>query len=141
MGEEPAITSRCFETVLVVEDSDAIRELAVTILCAMNFLVLQAGNGPDAIKCAANYSGKIDLLLTDISLPGMSGLQLAKALKEFRSEIQVILMSAFTTEEVVWTSEWSFIQKPFTAQQLLDKIKTVLHPRLITPKAADRQNE
>ena len=120
------------ETILVVEDVDMIRQLIVKVLCSKNFVVLQAIDGPDALKLASHYRGTIDLLIADIRLPGMSGLELFEALKRFRPEIHVLLMSAFTGE-ILDTPDWSFIQKPFTSKELLEKISGLIDtPHLIT---------
>lgn len=120
--------SQSTKTILVVEDIDLIRELIVTILQSPDFTVLQSANGYDALRIAADDTQKIDLLLTDISLPGMSGVQLAQAIKELRPRTQVMLMSAFTAGTLGDDSKWLFIQKPFTARQLLDEIRAALHP-------------
>ena len=84
------------ETILVVDDTDIVLNLVVTILEAANFHVLRANSGPDAVKLAANYSGKIDLLLSDVQMPEMSGPQLGDALKQARPDIRVMFMSGFS---------------------------------------------
>ena len=128
MQEESATNSKTLATILIVEDASAMREVVATVLCSRNFTVIEAANGPDALRIAASHTEKIDVLLSDVRLPGMSGLELAEALKESRPEVQVILMSAFGSESVVSVCPWLFLQKPFTLRQLLDKIWLALRP-------------
>ena len=111
-------------TILVVEDCDTIREIVVTVLRSRNFNVLEAANGPDALSVAADHSSTIDLVLSDMRLPQMSGIDVAQALRERQPALPVMLMSAFGEEYAVGT--WPFIRKPFTAQQLIDRIQEVL---------------
>jgi DNA-binding NtrC family response regulator len=102
--------------------------LVVRVLNWANFDVLQAASGSDALRVAAKYPGKIDLLLSDVKLPGMSGPHLAELLKQSRPEMQVMLMSAFVGgEQLAATYGWTFIQKPFMAKSLLEVINSVLH--------------
>jgi len=111
-------------TILVVEDCAPIREIVGTVLRSRNFNVLEAATGPDALSVAADDTSTIDLVLSDIRLPGMSGIDVAQALSERQPPLPVILMSAFGEEYALGT--WPFIRKPFTAQQLIDRIQEVL---------------
>lgn len=107
------------ETILVVEDSDVLRELIVRVLDLTRYIVLQATNGQDAVNVAADHTGRIDLLLSDVKMPGVSGPELAEMLQQSRPEIHVLLMSAFTGRDVLdgkHAHDWEFIQKPFTRQ-------------------------
>jgi hypothetical protein len=83
-------------TILVVDDVEDVLNVLVRILETADFDVLQANSGPSALSVASNYSGEIDLLLSDVQMPGMSGPALADSLRQSRPDIQVILMSAFT---------------------------------------------
>jgi DNA-binding NtrC family response regulator len=116
------------ETILVVEDTEVLLELVVRVLNWANFDVLQAASGSDALRVAAEYPGKIHLLVSDVRMPGMSGPHLAELLKQSRPEMQVVLMSAFIGgEQLAATYGWTFIQKPFSAKSLLEVINSVLH--------------
>jgi response regulator RpfG family c-di-GMP phosphodiesterase len=83
------------QTFPVVEDTGVSLEWVVRVRNWANFDVLQAASGSDALRVAAKYPGKIDLLLSDVRPPGMSGPHLAELLKQSRPEMQVMLMSAF----------------------------------------------
>jgi two-component system, cell cycle sensor histidine kinase and response regulator CckA len=115
-------------TVLVVEDTDALLELIVTVLKSANFVVLQATCGPTALTVAAGHPGKLDLLLSDVYLPGMSGLQVAETIKQSRPETHVMLMSAFDVGPIIMLNYGcTFIEKPLAAKTLLEIIAGVLH--------------
>lgn len=116
------------ETILVVDDTEAVRELVVGILQDANFHVLQASNGSKALTVAADYPGKIDLLLSDIQMPGMTGPDLGEALKNSRPEMHVMLMSGFTGGNLlVLNYGWAFIEKPFVPVKLMEMVDVVLH--------------
>ena len=131
MSEQPPRASELPETILVVEDADTIRELVATVLRSMNFIVLEAATASEALSMAEGATAP-DLLLSDIQLPGMSGLELAHVLTELFPQLPVILMTAFTLESSAATSIWPILQKPFTAKQLIDAIQGVLHPEMST---------
>ena len=102
--------------------------LVATILEAANFHVLRANSGPAPVKLAANYSGKIDLLLSDVQMPEMSGPQLGDALKQARPDIHVMFMSGFVGGDLlVLNYGWAFIDKPFVPKQLVEMVNAVLH--------------
>jgi two-component system cell cycle sensor histidine kinase/response regulator CckA len=126
---EPADTTAVkLGTILVVEDMEFLLELVVTVLNSANFAVLQADSGPGALSTAADHPGAIDLLLSDVYLPGMSGVQMAEILKQSRPGMQVILMSAFSGGDLLAAKYgWTFIQKPFTSRILLEMVNRVLH--------------
>ena len=88
------------ETVLIVEDEDILRKLLVQILESIAYKVLQAPNGTEAIAVAQGYADRIDLLLTDVEMPGMNGSELAKQLELHNPEMKVLLMSGYTENRV-----------------------------------------
>ena len=99
--------------------------LVVAILEAANFHVLRANSGPGAVKLAASYSGKIDLLLSDVQMPEMSGPQLGDALKQARPDIHVMFMSGFAGGDLlVLNYGWAFIDKPFVPKQLVEMVNS-----------------
>ena len=112
------------ETILVVDDTDFVREVLVAILKYAKFVVLQANSGPNALKLAANYAGRIALLLTEVKMPEMSGPYLAETLKESRPDIHVLLTGG---DSLMFDYGWAFIQKPFAPAKLLEMINVVLH--------------
>jgi two-component system cell cycle sensor histidine kinase/response regulator CckA len=116
------------ETILVVDDAEEVLNVVIRILEAAEFNVLHANSGPKALALAATYDGKIDLLLSDVQMPGMSGPDLGAALLQSRSDIHVMLMSACTGGNLlVLNYGWAFIEKPFVPVKLIEMIAHVLH--------------
>jgi len=114
------------KTILVVEDSAPILSLVREILETANFIVLAATNAGEAIQLA-EHAKAIDLLLSDVMMPDMSGPALAAKLRHSWQEIPVILMSGYAGGEMlVLNHGWHFIQKPFFPVQLVAKINEVL---------------
>ena len=118
------------ETVLLVEDEEAIRLLIREILETVGYTVLDAGRPDDAAEIATAREGPIHLLLTDVILPGMSGADLARRVQEARPETKVLFMSGYTDEAIghhgVLESGTHFLQKPFASDALLRKVRDVL---------------
>jgi two-component system, cell cycle sensor histidine kinase and response regulator CckA len=125
---EPVPTGH--ETVLLLEDEEAIRLLIREILETAGYTVLDAGRPEDAADLAASREGRIHLLLTDVILPGMSGAELARRVQETRPETKVLFMSGYTDEAIghhgVLESGTHFLQKPFASDALLRKVRDVL---------------
>src|SRR6185369_326314 len=94
------------------------------------YRVLDTESPETAIQMAREYGGKIDLLLTDIVMPQVSGFELAKAVREVRPDLKVLYMSGYTDNQVSrsWTldADTPFIQKPFTAAALTQKVREAL---------------
>jgi len=118
------------ETVLLVEDEDAVRRISETALRSNGYQVLTAASGPEALRMAASYRGDIALLVTDVVMPGMSGRQLADALRSQYPKLPVLFMSGYTSDAVlrhgVLGGEENFLQKPFTLLSLANKVREVL---------------
>ncbi|MCC7126494.1 MAG: response regulator, partial [Acidobacteria bacterium] len=118
------------ETVLVVEDEDALRELDRQILMRCGYRVLQARTGPEALTIAQEHAGPIHMLLTDVVMPMMSGRELADRLQEARPDIKVLYMSGYTPDAVlrhgVSQASVAFIQKPMSPPELARKVREVL---------------
>jgi two-component system cell cycle sensor histidine kinase/response regulator CckA len=117
-------------SVLVVEDEPGVRRLVGRILDQAGFDVLTAPDGESALAVAAAFVGKIDMVLTDVIMPQMTGKQLADKLALLRPDTRTLYMSGYTDEIVadrgtIATDEW-FIQKPFNSADLLRKISEVL---------------
>lgn len=115
-------------TALVVEDDPAILRLVQTILEEAGLEVLAASSAQQAIRVEAQFTRTIHLLLSDIMMPDMCGPDLAKALKQRRPEMRVMLMSGFADGAMlVLNHGWHFIQKPFLPDALLGGIIDLLH--------------
>jgi two-component system, cell cycle sensor histidine kinase and response regulator CckA len=125
-----ANASRGVETVLVVEDQEAVRRLVKRILEAHGYHVLEAASGAEAHAVASGHAGEIDLLLTDVVMPGMDGRTLSEQLRELRPTLRVILMSGFAEDVVArrdaLASGLAYIQKPFGPEELAARIRGIL---------------
>jgi two-component system, cell cycle sensor histidine kinase and response regulator CckA len=118
------------ETVLLVEDEDIVRNLCVRILERLGYKVLQARNGAEAIVLVQGYGDRIDLLLTDVVMPGMNGAELARQLVLDHPERKVLFTSGYTDNAIVrhgiLKEGVSFIGKPYTPSALAKKVRGVL---------------
>jgi PAS domain S-box-containing protein len=121
------------ETVLVVEDSDDMREITGRILTKNGYQVMVAPNGPDALDMARDYPGHIDLLLTDVIMPRMQGSELAPLLVKSRPELRVLYMSGFAHTALGaagnLSPEVALLDKPFTEPTLLARVRQVLEAK------------
>lgn len=126
--ETPA--SRGAETILLVEDEPMILEMAGMMLEYLGYNVLSTGLPIEAIRLAENHTGKIHLLLTDVIMPGMTGLDLAMSLTLRDPDIKCMFMSGYTADVIalhgVLDEGVYFIQKPFTMKDLADKVRETL---------------
>jgi hypothetical protein len=118
------------ETILLVEDEDALRQVVHRILTGGGYRVIVASNGPEALAAAERHPGPIHLLLTDVIMPQMLGPQLAEHIQRVRPEAQVLFMSGFA-QPILDSAEGlaagvSLIEKPFSGAALLAKIDQVL---------------
>jgi two-component system cell cycle sensor histidine kinase/response regulator CckA len=114
-------------TILVVDDEPAVRTLVASALKSEGYRVLDAESGPDALRIAASAAGRIDVLLTDASMPGMSGVELATHLTRTRSGLKVLVMSGYSADPVtVEGLPVALLAKPFTPRDLKRKIGDVL---------------
>ena len=127
---EPA--SRTGRTVLLAEDEDVVRMLVREMLEESGYAVLEASSAEAAIGVSEAHGGQIDLLLTDVVMPGMNGPALAKELSETRPAMQVLYTSGFTNsavaEQGVAVEETAFLAKPFSSAALAAKMLDVLEP-------------
>lgn len=122
------ILKREHETILIVDDDEAVLGIVAAILEHANFRVLSAHDGISAIQAANHTEGRIDLLLTDVDMPSMSGPDLGKLLKKTRPDLHVVLMSGGANGNLlVLNYGWAFIGKPFVAAKLIQMITEVLH--------------
>jgi len=118
------------ETLLVVEDEAFVRELVRDFLAGAGYHVLEAASAEDAMRVAAATTTPIDLLLTDLMLPGMNGTQLAAALRERMPGMSTLYMSGYPGDSLFGTESFepdaAFLPKPFTRQLLTSKVRDVL---------------
>jgi CheY-like chemotaxis protein len=118
------------ETVLLVEDEVSVRTLAETILRRLGYNVLVAESGPEAIQIWEAHEGAVDVLLTDVIMPQMSGGELADQLRERQPHLRVLFMSGYTDDIIadhgVMAGEIQLIQKPFTTDALARNLRAVL---------------
>jgi len=129
-AEESRKTQRGWETILLVENSDALRALAKEFLRGGGYSILDAENGQEAICIARAFGGPIHLLLTDVIMPGMSGKQLAEQFAILRPATRVLYMSGFSDEGIVHNglldAQKIFLEKPFTRDILVRKVRCIL---------------
>jgi signal transduction histidine kinase/ActR/RegA family two-component response regulator len=118
------------ETILLVEDEDGVRELARDILRSSGYTVLEGRNGAEGLLLGERHQGALDLLLTDVVMPRMSGRELAERMVSLRPELSVLYMSGYTDDAVirhgVLGSDTAFLQKPFTPAALVQRVRETL---------------
>jgi PAS domain S-box-containing protein len=133
--EAPPSTAavKATETVLVVEDSDDMREITGRILAKNGYQVLAAASGPDALEMARDYEGQIDLLLTDVIMPRMQGSELAPILVKSRPDLRVLYMSGFAHSALgaagTLAPEVALLDKPFNELTLLVRVRQALEAK------------
>ena len=129
----PVDKSENFETVLVVEDEEIVRELVCEVLQEQGYNILCARDGVDALEMAGNFDGTIHLLVTDVIMPHMNGQELAAKLSTLRPDMKVLYVSGYSDNDIgdhgVLDPRFELLQKPFTPQTLARKIRDVIHER------------
>jgi PAS domain S-box-containing protein len=121
------------ELVLLVEDEPALREVARRILTRNGYRVITAGDGFEAIRAARSCQDCINLLLTDVIMPGMQGREVAQQVRKLQPHVAVLYMSGYTegllSAQGVLESGINLIEKPFNEKSLLRKVREILHAR------------
>ena len=129
-SETPLLLSRGNETILVVEDEADVRSYLVETLSDLNYEVHAASDGASALALFNSGSVRVDLLLTDIVMPGMNGRQLADEMRERKSGLKVLFMTGYSRNAIVHQGRLdpgvSLLQKPLTQALLAAKIRDVL---------------
>jgi CheY-like chemotaxis protein len=119
-----------WETILVVEDNDELRQLAASVLRNLGYTVLEAPNGPEAIQLFQAQPEAIHLVLTDVVMPEMSGREMVERLRQTHPGLRALYMSGYTdaaiTRQGVLEPGAPFIQKPFGVEALAKKVREVL---------------
>jgi PAS domain S-box-containing protein len=118
------------ETILLVEDEESVRQLVRDTLVAKGYQVLEAESGEAGLGMSAAHTGKIDLVITDVVMPGIGGRELVKRLVGTRPDAKVLYLSGYTEDAIVSDgsieSGTAFLQKPFSLQNLSRKVREVL---------------
>jgi CheY-like chemotaxis protein len=129
-SEEAGALPRGHETILLVEDEPDLRDLALEILAMHGYVVLVAAEADEALRLADGHAGRLDLLVTDVMMPGMSGRELAVELAARRPGLRVLYMSGYTADAMaghgVLEPEIMFLQKPYSPAALAHKVREVL---------------
>jgi PAS domain S-box-containing protein len=118
------------ETILLVEDEEDVRKLAVRVLERQGYKVLEAAQGSDALLICEQHEGPTHLMVTDMVMPGMSGRELAENLSSLHPEIKVLYMSGYTDNTIahhgILEPGLNYIQKPFSVEGLIRKVREAL---------------
>jgi signal transduction histidine kinase len=120
---------RGVETILVAEDAPVVRQLTRELLENRGYVVVEAASGEEALRLCENYGGKIDLMLSDVIMPGMNGHDLAVEANRVRPEMKVLLMSGYAdeiTRSQIAKTGYPFLAKPFTSDGLSLKVREAL---------------
>ena len=130
LGGSGVSTGRGSETILVVEDQEAVRCFAVAALKQYGYPVIEASNGNETIAIAKAHRGPIHLLLTDVVMPGMNGKELSERLKRLRPNLKVLFISGYPADVIahrgVLDAGVAFLNKPFSPEELAQKVREVL---------------
>ena len=118
------------KTILIVDDEVKRRALLKLGLMRHGFSVLEAGGGEEALRVSKEWDGPIHLLLVDVVMPGMSGVELAPQIMAMRPDIKVILMSGYRDDQIFLNAALNpntpFFHKPFTLEALIEKVQELL---------------
>ena len=128
---DPADSPRPLATILIVDNDAVLRMLLAKFLTFVGYTVLDARLGSEALKLARHHPDSIDLLLTDVMMPGMNGFELAEEFLELHPESKLLYMSGHVFDvpavhEAAEKNPATFLVKPFWAEQLLEKIQSIL---------------
>jgi PAS domain S-box-containing protein len=133
----PELLHPSSETILLVEDEDAVRNLTRRLLENGGYTVLQASDAESAMEVADSHPGRLDMLLTDVVMPGLSGPELARRLLTSRPRLRVLYVSGYPDEAMasqgLLEPDASFLQKPFTPETLARRVREILDTREPAP--------
>lgn len=121
---------RTAESILLVEDEAAVRNLAKKILVQKGYRVFEASDGAIALRVAAGHVGEIDLVLTDVAMPNLGGRGMVEELKELSPGMRILFMSGYSKQEIFPDKETAkntpYLQKPFTSETLVSEVRAAL---------------
>jgi len=114
-----------------VEDDELVRDFSTTILREYGYSVLEAHDGYEALNMCSTYEGSVHILVTDVVMPGMNGRELAQKIKSLCPATKVLYISGYTDNAIVrhgvLDAGTAFLQKPFTSETLIRKIREVIY--------------
>jgi len=113
-------------TILLAEDEPSLRQMLSLILQEAGYHLITAEDGDQALQLAKKHAGRIDMLVSDIEMPGINGPDLAKKLLRSRSGLKIMLMSGCVPALEAFESEWRFLPKPFAPSRLLEEVRVAL---------------
>jgi two-component system, cell cycle sensor histidine kinase and response regulator CckA len=132
-GSAEAVPGPGRVSVLVVDDDHGVRRAAVRALENAGHLVHEASNGHEALSLLEDARSEVDLLLTDVIMPGMDGAQLSERARALHPDLRVLVMSGYSSRSVQgrgsWVSQARYIRKPFTAEQIVTQVRGMFEPR------------
>jgi CheY-like chemotaxis protein len=134
LTETPATTVKGRETILLVEDDEAVRRFTKSILESEGYFIIEAAGGEEALSAAGSRNADVALLVTDVVMPRMGGRELARELKDKYPTVEVLFISGYTANAIVHhnilDAGLDFLQKPFSSRELLRKVRAMLDRRL-----------
>ncbi len=129
----PGAWPRGTETVLLAEDEPMVRTLIELVLQQLGYTVLPTSDGEQAAQVCAGHPWPVHLLLSDVALPGMTGPQLARRVRELRPGVRVLFLSGFLHDIALPGGGGPFLAKPFTPEALVRKVREVLDAASAAP--------
>jgi CheY-like chemotaxis protein len=128
---------RGWETILLVEDEEAVRELIHTVLTEHGYHVIPARDPEHALQLVTSFAGEIHMLLTDVVMPGMSGRELANQVSQRRRNSSTVHVRLYRQRDYHWwhARKASLLQKPFSPNSLAQKLREVLAPATVNKRA------
>jgi CheY-like chemotaxis protein len=117
--------SKASRTIVLVDDEDDVRSVMKSVLCQRGYTVLDAASGADAIQLLADHSGAVDMLVTDVLMPGMSGRELYEHLAHRHPGLKVLYVSGYADDAFAHEQEWgnAFLSKPFSLETLAQRVR------------------
>jgi CheY-like chemotaxis protein len=112
--------------VLVVDDEPSLLQLVAMVLKQNGHTALSASSGVEALMVYSSYRSKVDLVLTDIMMPGMSGIELAARFRALDPTVRILLMSGFVPEDIDVPTDLQVLKKPFPVQRLIEAVEHAL---------------
>ena len=120
------LASNSEKTILYADDDGQVQEFVAALLKRLGYHVIVAIDGTDALQKAREFDGVIHLLLSDVEMPRMTGIELAIQLNQERPDTKILLISGLATGMLVLNNGWSFLPKPFVSDMLRDRIRAFL---------------
>ena len=114
------------KTILLADDDGQLRKFVSTLLTRCGYDLIIASDGKEALQKSLDHDGDIHLLLADVEMPGMTGIELAIQINQSRPKTKILLISGLASGLLVLNNGWQFIPKPFMADMLRDRIRDFL---------------